>query len=91
MATDTSLASRLKLAQDQREGAIARSIEQETANLPSDGFVLGALGALALSLGLFNAGRKADAMFVGQLATPIIALGLYRKFIRFGETNPLDG
>jgi len=91
MATDTSLASRLKLAQDQREGAIARSIEQETANLPSDVFVWGALGALALSLGLFNAGRKADAMFVGQLATPIIALGLYRKFIRFGETSPLDG
>ena len=91
MATDTSLASRLKLSQDQREGAIARSIEQEAANLPSDAFVWGALSALALSLGLFNAGKKADAMFVGQLATPILALGLYRKFIRLGETNPLDG
>jgi hypothetical protein len=85
MATEMGLAARLKLAQEHEEheeDAIVRTVAEETAKLPSDAFLWGALSALGMSLALFNAGRKADAMFVGQLATPILALGLYHRLVK---------
>ena len=90
MATDMTLSTRLKQAQEHREGPIARTIEEETAKLPSDTFLWGALGTLALALGLFNAGRKADAMFVGQLATPILALGIYNKLVKVAGSDQVS-
>ena len=90
MATDTGLSARLRSAQEYREGAIARTIEEETAKLPSDTFLWSALGIVGLSLGLFSAGRKADAMFVGQLATPILALGIYTKLVKVGGSDHLS-
>ena len=87
MATEMSLGSRLKQAQQQAEGPIARTIEEETAKLPSDTFLWAALSVIGFSLALFNAGKKADAMFVGQLATPILALGIYNKLVKVGGSD----
>lgn len=88
MATEMSLAARLRQAQEAAEDPIVRSLASEAARLPSDTFLWTALGALGLSLALFQAGRKADAMFVGQLATPILALGIYKKFLQEGTESP---
>ena len=87
MATEMSLAARLKQAQEAADDPLVRSIASEAARLPSDTFLWTALGALGLSLALFQSGKKADAMFVGQLATPILALGIYKKFLMEG-TEP---
>lgn len=94
MATEMSLAARLRHAQEHEdyeegEGAIVQAIGEEVAKMPSDTFLWAALSALGLSLALFNAGKKADAMFVGQLATPILALGLYRKLSKNAGAEPL--
>ena len=82
MATEMSLAARLRQAQDYPEGAITQAIEDEAAKLPNDFFLWGALSVFGLSLALFNAGKKADAMFIGQLATPILALGIYKRLVQ---------
>jgi len=51
---------------DHREGFLAKSIEEQTAKLPSDTFLWLALGSIATSLSLKVAGRDKDARFVGQ-------------------------
>ena len=53
---------------DQREGRLARTIEQQTAKLPSDVFLWAALGSIAGSLVLKIAGDGRTANFVGQWA-----------------------
>jgi hypothetical protein len=67
---------------DQREGAVARTIEQQTSKLPSDLFLWGAVGAIGLSL-LFKArGSSNTANFVGGWAPTLLILGLYNKLVK---------
>ena len=53
-------------SQDHREGVLAKTIEKQTAKLPSDSFLWLALGSIAASLTLKISGRQKDALFVGQ-------------------------
>jgi hypothetical protein len=64
------------------EGAIARSIEQQTAKLPSDWFLWAAVGSIATSLTLQATGQKHASTFVGQWAPTILILGLYNKLVK---------
>jgi hypothetical protein len=65
-----------------REGPIARSIEQQTAKLPSDVFLWAAFGSIAASLA-FKFSRKDHAsLFVGQWAPTFLILGLYNKMVK---------
>lgn len=66
----------------QREGFIARSIEQQTAKLPSDVFLWGAVGSMAASLFLMIAGEQKKANFIGQWAPSLLILGLYNKMVK---------
>jgi hypothetical protein len=66
----------------QREGFIARSIEQQTAKLPSDVFLWAAIGSMAGSLALMIAGQGKKANFVGQWAPSLLILGLYNKMVK---------
>src|SRR5579872_7065200 len=65
-----------------REGKIARSIEQQTAKMPSDLFLWSALGSMGLSLGLGLAGRDKAATFVGQWVPTLLVFGLYNKLVK---------
>jgi hypothetical protein len=67
---------------DQREGRLARTIEQQTAKLPSDVFLWAALGSIAGSLVLKIAGDGKTANFVGQWAPTFLILGLYNKMVK---------
>ncbi len=78
MTTTTSRAS----ATDHTEGFLAKSIEEQTAKLPSDTFLWLALGSIATSLSLKVAGRDKDALFVGQWAPTFLILGLYNKLVK---------
>jgi hypothetical protein len=51
-----------------REGPVARTIEQQTAKLPSDTFLWAAAGSIGLSLALMLTGQEKKAHFVGQWA-----------------------
>ena len=64
------------------EGAVARTIEQETAKLPSDTFLWLAGGSIIGSLALKIAGKDHEALFVGQWAAPFLILGLYNKIVK---------
>jgi hypothetical protein len=63
----------------QREGPLARSIEQQTAKLPSDTFLWAAFGAIGASLAFMILGQSKRANFVGQWAPTFLILGLYNK------------
>ena len=67
---------------DQREGVVARSIEQQTSKLPSDTFLWAALGSIGASLVLQMMDKKEYANFVGQWAPTLLILGLYNKMVK---------
>ena len=67
---------------EHKEGPVARSIEEQTAKLPSDLFLWAALGSMAVSLTLQIMGRKKESLFVGQWPAPFLLLGLYNKLVK---------
>ncbi len=67
---------------DHREGYVARTIEDQTAKLPSDLFLWAAGASIAGSLMLKMSGRTHDALFVGQWAPTFLILGLYNKLVK---------
>lgn len=67
---------------EHREGPVARTIEQQTAKLPSDTFLWAALGSIGISLA-FQAAKKTDvANFIGHWAPTFLLLGLYNKLVK---------
>jgi hypothetical protein len=64
------------------EGDVARLIEQQTAKVPSHWFLVGALGAMAVSLGLELGGRRQASRFVGQWPAPLLIMGIYNKLVK---------
>jgi hypothetical protein len=67
---------------EHREGFVARSIEQQTAKLPSDTFLWAALGSIGASLVLQARGKREYANFVGQWAPTFLILGMYNKLVK---------
>jgi hypothetical protein len=70
-----------------REGPVARSIEEQTAKLPSDLFLWAALGSVFASAALQFAGRRGGSLFVGQWAPTILVLGLYNKIVKVAGSD----
>ena len=64
------------------EGVVARTIEEQTAKLPSDTFLWLAGASIATSLTLRMMGQRHDALFVGQWAPTFLILGLYNKLVK---------
>jgi len=64
------------------EGRMARAIENQTAKLPSDVFLWGAVGAIAGSMTLQLIGNKQVSLFIGQWAPTLLILGLYNKLVK---------
>ncbi len=80
---DTTTKSRSSTnAMAHTEGFLAKSIEEQTAKLPSDTFLWLALGSIATSLTLKVSGRHKDALFVGQWAPTFLLLGVYNKLVK---------
>jgi|SRR6185436_15506701 hypothetical protein len=74
---------------ERQKGQVAKSIEKETSKIPSDVFLWGALGSMAISLVLKVAGKKSQSLFVGQWTAPFLILGLYNKLVKL-ESNDKD-
>jgi hypothetical protein len=68
--------------EEHREGPVARSIEQQTAKLPSDLFLWAAFGSIAGSLAFKLSGKDHGALFVGQWAPTFLLLGIYNKLVK---------
>jgi hypothetical protein len=67
---------------EHREGKVARSIEQQTAKIPSDAFLWSAAGSIAAALTLRMMGKVEAANFVGHWAPTILILGMYNKMVK---------
>ena len=75
---------------DHTEGTVARSIEAQTAKLPSDAFLWTALLSMATSAALHFSGNKPASMFVGQWAPTLLILGVYNKLVKQLGSDSLD-
>ena len=69
-------------AHEHSEGGVAKTIEDQTAKLPSDTFLWLAMGATLASAMFKSAGKSHDALFVGQWAPTFLILGLYNKLVK---------
>lgn len=89
--TDTATyrtASTAEAAQ-QTEGVVARTIEQQTAKLPSDIFLWAAIGAIGLSAYLEFTGNEEKSRFVGQWVSPFLLFGVYNKLVKVAGSDRL--
>ncbi|HSU32886.1 MAG TPA: hypothetical protein VLJ11_16790 [Bryobacteraceae bacterium] len=67
---------------EHREGALARSIEMQTAKLPSDTWLWAAFGSIGASLVFQLMGDERKANFIGHWAPTFLLLGLYNKLVK---------
>ena len=74
-------------AQIHSEGVVARTIEDQTAKLPSDTFLWSAVGSMAVALALQMTGRKNASLFVGQWAAPFLIMGVYNKLVKVAGSD----
>jgi len=68
--------------EEHREGRIARTIEQQTARLPSDTWLWCAFGSIGASLLFQLTGDHKKANFIGHWAPTFLLLGLYNKLVK---------
>jgi hypothetical protein len=76
-------------AYEHSEGSVARTIERQTAKLPSDLFLWAAGASIVGSLVLQCSGRKEESNFVGQWAPTFLILGLYNKLVKVAGSDRL--
>lgn len=66
-----------------REGQLTRKVEEQTARIPSLGYLGFAFGSIAVSASLAFFFKKRDwANFIGLWAPSILLLGLYNKVVK---------
>lgn len=64
------------------EGTVARTIEQQTAKIPSDVFLWAAMGSIGASAILRMMGKKNASLFVGDWVAPFMLFGIYNKIVK---------
>jgi hypothetical protein len=74
-------------AEQHSEGVVARTIEQQTAKLPSDMFLWAAGGSIAVSAILQLSGKQKASLFVGQWVAPFLLLGVYNKIVKVSGSD----
>jgi len=72
------------------EGTVARTIEQQTAKLPSDTFLWAAIGSIGTSAILRLMGKKNASLFVGEWVAPFLLLGVYNKIVKTQGSDRLS-
>jgi hypothetical protein len=70
-------------AADHHEGEITKRVEEQTAKIPSLGYLGLAVGSMVLSAGLVIFARKKElANFVGLWAPSFMLMGIYNKLVK---------
>jgi hypothetical protein len=68
--------------QQHEEGTVAKTIEQQTAKLPSDVFLWAAVGSMGASAMFQLLGKKKVGLFIGEWVSPFLLLGVYNKIVK---------
>ena len=74
-------------AEQHSEGVVARTIEEQTAKLPSDVFLWAAGASIIGSLTMKMMGNDRDALFIGQWVSPFLLLGVYNKIVKVAGSD----
>ena len=74
--------SQMSQGQQHAEGTVARTIEQQTAKLPSDVFLWAAVGSIGASALFQLMGKKHASLFVGDWVAPLLLFGVYNKIVK---------
>ena len=74
-------------AKKHSEGSVAKSIEQQTAKLPSDVYLWAAGGAIAASAVFQLLRRPKASLFMGQWVAPFLLLGVYNKIVKVAGSD----
>ena len=69
------------------EGKVARTLEQQTAKIPSDVYLWAAGGAIATSAILQLMRRPKASLFLGQWVAPFLLLGVYNKIVKVAGSD----
>ena len=69
------------------EGIVARTIEEQTAKLPSDIFLWAALGSIGISLYFEVKGDVQKSSFVSRWVSPFLLLGVYNKLVKISGSD----
>jgi hypothetical protein len=72
------------------EGQVTKKIEEQTAKIPSDMYLLVAIAAMGTSLTLKCLGRKHTALFIGQWVAPFLLFGIYNKIVKTQGSDMFD-
>jgi hypothetical protein len=88
--SDRESGNRSENRDSHREGYVAKTIEEQTAKIPSDVFLWVAIGAMGVSATLQIMGRRDQGNFVGQWAPTILILGLYNKLVKVAGSDRSD-
>ncbi len=89
-ATATKAKTGTTQAAEHTEGTVARTIEQQTAKLPSDVFLWAAAGSIGVSALLQFTGKQKASLFVGQWVAPFLLLGVYNKIVKVAGSDQLS-
>lgn len=82
MAEKSPLVSKFN-RQTAHEGKLTEKIEQQTAKIPSVGFLSLAIGSMLASAGIqFFSKRKDVANFVGLWVPSLLLIGIYNKLVK---------
>jgi hypothetical protein len=68
-----------------REDTVTRLIEQQTAKIPSNYFLMFGLASMAASLLFELAGQDKVSRFVGMWPAPVLLLGIYNKIVKMNS------
>jgi hypothetical protein len=64
------------------EDVITRTIEQQSAKIPSNLFLFAALTSMGASLALELAGKSRASRFVGMWPPSLLMMGIYNKLVK---------
>jgi hypothetical protein len=67
---------------EHREGSITRIIEEQTAKIPSNLFLIAALGSMAVAAILEYQNKLRFSRFIGQWPAPLLIMGVYNKIVK---------
>ncbi len=85
------VSDRIQRNQNLEEGELTKRIEEQTAKMPSVGFLGLAIGSMALSAGLaLFSERKEYANFVGLWAPSFLLIGIYNKLVKLQGSDMMS-
>lgn len=84
---DRGRAMTAESGESHREGRVARTIEQQTAKLPSDLFLWAALACIGVGAYFELTGNHQKSRWVGQWPANILLLGLYNKLVKVAGSD----